>query len=122
MRALFGQHFDGQTQCLRNHQNVRKNNGSVQKSGIPIDGLERYFAGELGSPANSEKVGFGPRLAKFLTTCGLNIAIIGCFAAMRTWEVPARLTHDPDRNFGHALAFGRLKDQIVLEWREVRIR
>ncbi len=95
-RALTGLELQPQIHRMRDRQNIREQNGGIQ--GIPLDGLQRYLAGNIGIGAHGEEIP-GP--------CP------GC-AVLR--QITPRLTHQPDRPARRRFPQQGSQQQVVLEY------
>ncbi len=65
MRSLCRQHLDLHSHGLRHHQDIRKDDRSVQQARVPTNRLHGDFRGQLGVAAAFEEVVVFANLAEF---------------------------------------------------------
>jgi hypothetical protein len=94
-RTLSGLEVQTEIHRMGDGQNIREQNGGIER--IPIDRLQRHFAGEIGIGAQREEIS-GPRTRR---------AVLG--------QISSRLAHEPDRPARCRLPEQGPKQQIVLE-------
>ena len=95
--AFAGLEFQSQVHGMRDGENIREQDGGVER--VPIHGLQRDLAGNVGSCAHGEEA-----------ACALaGRPVLG--------KIAAGLTHQPDRAARRRFAHQRAQQQVVLQGR-----